>query len=123
MEGAALATAVLEHILASGALCAATTHYAELKAFAIETPGVMNASCEFDINTLKPTYKLVIGTPGKSMAFAISEHLGLSSKIIERAKAHVDPETREFERVIEKLDKSRFELDTETRKQENSVQN
>lgn len=73
----------------------------------------MNASCEFDINTLKPTYKLVIGTPGKSMAFAISEHLGLSSKIIERAKAHVDPETREFERVIEKLDKSRFELDTE----------
>lgn len=113
VEGAALATAVLEHILASGALCAATTHYAELKAFAIETPGVMNASCEFDINTLKPTYKLVIGTPGKSMAFAISEHLGLSSKIIERAKAHVDPETREFERVIEKLDKSRFELDTE----------
>ena len=113
VEGAALAVAILETVLASGALCAATTHYAELKAFAIETDGVTNASCEFDINTLRPTYKLVIGAPGKSMAFAISEHLGLSPEVIERAKAHVDPETRSFERVIEKLDSSRFELDSE----------
>lgn len=113
VEGAALAVAILERVLASGALCAATTHYAELKAFAIDTPEVSNASCEFDIKTLRPTYKLVIGAPGKSMAFAISEHLGLSSEVIERAKAHVDPETRSFERVIEKLDSSRFELDSE----------
>ena len=113
VEGAALAVAILEKILSGGALCAATTHYAELKAFAIETEGVTNASCEFDINTLRPTYKLVIGAPGKSMAFAISEHLGLSPDVIERAKAHVDPETRSFERVIEKLDSSRFELDSE----------
>ena len=113
VEGAALAVAILEKVLSCGALCAATTHYAELKAFAIETAGVTNASCEFDINTLRPTYKLVIGAPGKSMAFAISEHLGLSAEVIERAKAHVDPETRSFERVIEKLDSSRFELDSE----------
>lgn len=113
VEGAALAVAILERILATGALCAATTHYAELKAFAVDTPGVSNASCEFDIRTLRPTYKLVIGAPGKSMAFAISEHLGLSPEIIGRAKEHVDPQTRSFERVIEKLDSSRSELDNE----------
>lgn len=113
VEGAALAVSILETVLESGALCAATTHYAELKAFAIETPRVTNASCEFDVDTLRPTYKLVIGTPGKSMAFAISEHLGLSKAVIDRAKTHVDSESREFERVIEKLDRSRFELDSE----------
>lgn len=113
VEGAALAVSILETVLESGAMCAATTHYAELKVFALETERVMNASCEFDINTLKPTYKLVIGTPGKSMAFAISEHLGLKGDIIERAKTHVDTGTQKFERVIEKLDRSRFELDEE----------
>ena len=113
VEGAALAVSILETVLASGALCAATTHYAELKAFAIEPDGVCNGSCEFDVQTLKPTYRLIIGAPGKSMAFAISEHLGLSAEIIDRAKKHVNPETRSFERVIEKLDKSRFELDSE----------
>jgi len=113
VEGAALAVSILETVHESGALCAATTHYAELKAFAIESEGVCNASCEFDVNTLKPTYRLIIGAPGKSMAFAISEHLGLSHSVIERAKRHVDGETKQFERVIEELDKSRFELDSE----------
>ena len=116
VEGAALAVSVLETVLETGALCASTTHYAELKAFAIETQGVTNASCEFDIETLRPTYKLAVGAPGKSMAFAISEHLGLPEKVIERAKAHVDSESRNFERVIEKLDRSRFELDSEIEK-------
>lgn len=113
VEGAALAEAILEEILKVGALAAATTHYAELKAFALETDGVTNASCEFDVTTLRPTYKLVIGTPGKSNAFAISERLGLPQSIIERAGTLVRAEDRRFENVIEKLDTMRFELERE----------
>ncbi|MBO5218359.1 MAG: endonuclease MutS2, partial [Clostridia bacterium] len=111
VEGAALAIAVLEKVRAVGALCAATTHYAELKAFALETPGFVNASCEFDVNTLKPTYRLIIGTPGKSNAFAISAKLGLSDAIVNRAKELVSEENKRFEDVIEKLEASRLEMD------------
>ena len=109
VEGAALAVALLEHLREKGAFCAATTHYAELKAFALETDGVVNASCEFDIETLKPTYKLVIGTPGKSNAFAISGKLGLDKHIIERASALVNSDDKRFEYVIEKLEHTRIE--------------
>lgn len=111
VEGAALAVSILEHIRAKGAFCAATTHYAELKAFALETDGVVNASCEFDIETLKPTYKLIIGTPGKSNAFAISGKLGLDPEIIERAAALVSSDNKRFELVIEKLEESRIEAE------------
>ena len=113
IEGAALAQAVLESILNNGSLCAATTHYAELKAFALNTDGVSNASCEFDINTLKPTYRLVIGAPGKSNAFSISQKLGVSEKIINRAKELISDDSRSFESVIEKLEQTRLELDKE----------
>ncbi len=111
IEGAGLAIAIIEAVRASGAICAATTHYAELKSYALETDGVLNASCEFDINTLKPTYKLIIGTPGKSNAFAISSKLGLPENIIERAKFYVSADNKKFEDVIEKLEASRFEMD------------
>ncbi|MBO5109994.1 MAG: endonuclease MutS2 [Clostridia bacterium] len=113
VEGAALAEAILEHVLTSGCLCAATTHYAELKAFALETEHVENASCEFDIDTLKPTYKLVIGTPGKSNAFSISKKLGLSDEIVTRATELVGDNNRSFEAVIEKLESTRIVLERE----------
>jgi len=113
VEGAALAMAILEDVLKIGAMCAATTHYAELKAFALETAGVRNASCEFDIETLKPTYKLIIGTPGKSNAFAISEKLGLQEKIVRRAQELVNSENKSFENVIEKLELSRMDMEKE----------
>lgn len=116
VEGAALATSILEEVLAAGAICAATTHYAELKAFAIEREGVCNASCEFDVETLRPTYRLMIGTPGKSNAFAISERLGISRQIIERAKGYVDHGSRSFEAVIEKMEAQRFALEAEKEK-------
>lgn len=111
VEGAALAIAILENIRNKKALCAATTHYAELKAFALDTDGVNNASCEFNIETLKPTYRLIIGTPGKSNAFAISQKLGLSQGIIDRASEHVSKDSRQFEYVIEKLEQSRIEME------------
>ena len=113
IEGAALAQSVLESILSKKALCAATTHYAELKAFALNTDRVSNASCEFDINTLKPTYRLIIGSPGKSNAFLISQKLGISNDIIERAKELISDDSRSFESVIERLEATRLELDKE----------
>ena len=111
VEGAALAVSVLEHVREVGARCAATTHYAELKAFALDTPGVCNASCEFDVATLRPTYRLIIGTPGKSNAFAISEKLGLPKAIIDRANALVSTENKRFETVIEQLEVNRMEME------------
>ena len=111
VEGAALAVAVIEDVRETGALCASTTHYAELKAYALETGGVCNASCEFDVNTLKPTYKLIIGTPGKSNAFAISEKLGLPKRILDRAKDQISSDNKRFEDVIEKLEKSRIDME------------
>jgi DNA mismatch repair protein MutS2 len=111
VEGAALAVSILESVREKKALCAATTHYAELKSYALDTDGVCNASCEFDVNTLRPTYRLIIGTPGKSNAFAISRKLGLSNAIIERAESYVSGENRRFESVIERLEKERLEME------------
>lgn len=113
VEGAALAVSVIETVRERGAMCAATTHYAELKIYALDTPGVRNASCEFDVETLKPTYKLVIGTPGRSNAFAISTKLGLSEDIVKRAEALVSSDNRRFEDVIEKLDANRIQMEKE----------
>lgn len=111
VEGAALAVSILEAVREKNALCAATTHYAELKSYALDTEGVCNASCEFDVNTLRPTYRLIIGTPGKSNAFAISRKLGLPAAIIERAESYVSGENRRFEAVIERLEKERIEME------------
>ena len=111
IEGAALAIAILEHTGKCGALSASTTHYAELKVYALETPGVQNASCEFDIETLRPTYRLIVGTPGKSNAFAISEKLGISDAIIARASQLIKRENKNFEDVIERLDSNRIEME------------
>ncbi len=111
IEGAALAVSIIDFVRQKGALCAATTHYAELKAYALDTAGVRNASCEFDVETLKPTYKLIIGTPGKSNAFAISERLGLSTEIIHSAEQHISSNNRKFEDVIGQLEQSRVEMD------------
>ncbi len=112
IEGAALAVSIIEHVRSRGVICAATTHYAELKVYALNTPGVRNASCEFDVETLKPTYRLIIGTPGKSNAFAISEKLGIPEDIILRAKSAVSNDDRRFEDVIEKLERTRIEMET-----------
>ncbi len=112
-EGAALAMAIIEKVRLSGALTVATTHYAEIKAYALDTDGVINASCEFDVQTLKPTYRLVIGTPGKSNAFAISSRLGISDDIIESAKKHISSDNKRFEQVIEALEKNRIEAEKE----------
>ena len=111
IEGAALAISILEYTSNCGALTAATTHYAELKVYALETPGVQNASCEFDIETLRPTYRLIVGTPGKSNAFAISEKLGIPEGIIARAGQLIKRENKNFEDVIERLDTSRIEME------------
>ncbi len=111
VEGAALAVAVIESVRATGALCMATTHYTELKTYALDTAGVQNASCEFDVSTLKPTYRLMIGTPGKSNAFAISQKLGLPESVIALAKKQVNSDHQRFEEVIEQLEASRLEAD------------
>ncbi|MBO5682497.1 MAG: endonuclease MutS2 [Clostridia bacterium] len=116
VEGAALAVAVIENIRAAGALCAATTHYAELKAYALDTDGVVNASCEFDVETLRPTYKLIVGAPGRSNAFAISRKLGMPDAIIERANEYVSTENKRFEAVIGELEAERCEMEREKEK-------
>ena len=106
-EGAALAIAIIEHARRCGALIAATTHYTELKVYATTQPGVMNASCEFDVDSLRPTYHLLIGIPGKSNAFAISERLGLPEEIISDARSRVSTESASMEATIEKLEQVR----------------
>ncbi len=118
IEGAALARSILEKTQKSGALAAATTHYAELKVYALESKRVQNASCEFDVETLRPTYKLVIGTPGKSNAFAISEKLGMPADVIERADRLIENDSKRFEDVIEKLDTNRIAMEKEKEKAE-----
>ena len=110
-EGAALAISILEHARGRGCLLAATTHYSELKIYATNSPGVMNASCEFDVDTLQPTYRLLLGIPGKSNAFAISRRLGLSEEIIEDARSRVGSSGEQFEETIEKLEEARRLLD------------
>ena len=112
-EGAALAMAIIGKVRLFGALCAATTHYAEIKAYALETDGVTNASCEFDIETLRPTYRLIIGTPGKSNAFAISRKLGISDDIIKAAEEKLSIDDKRFEKVIEELEARRIEAERE----------
>ena len=107
VEGAALAVAVIEDTRAAGALCAATTHYSELKTYALDTEGVCNASCEFDVETLRPTYRLIVGTPGKSNAFAISEKLGLPKRIITRAGDCVGEENKRLEHILGELEATR----------------
>ena len=113
VEGAALAAAIIESARELGALVAATTHYAELKVYAMTTPGVENASCEFNVDTLAPTYRLIMGIPGKSNAFAISRRLGLSEEIIEKAAARLDAENVRFEDVLTRLDQQRQEMEHE----------
>lgn len=122
VEGAALAVAIIEDLRAKGAKIAATTHYAELKAYALETQGVTNGSCEFDVETLRPTYRLLIGVPGRSNAFAISEHLGMDKSVIDEAKRLVGNESKSFESVLEKLETTRKELEKEKEKAQRAVE-
>ena len=113
IEGAALAAAIIDSARGLGALVAATTHYAELKVYAMTTPGVENASCEFNVDTLAPTYRLLIGIPGKSNAFAISERLGLPHGIIQKAAARLDAENVRFEDVLTQLEEQRRAMEKE----------
>lgn len=112
-EGAALATSILNHLHSRGIRTMATTHYSELKVYALSTPGVENASCEFDVKTLRPTYRLLIGIPGKSNAFAIASRLGIPDYIIEDAKTHLTEQDESFEDILTDLETSRKTLDKE----------
>lgn len=109
-EGAALAVSIIEQLRKSGARIMATTHYGEMKIFALETEGVQNASCEFDVESLRPTYRLSVGVPGKSNAFLISEKLGLSEEVLAQARMHLSQENKRFEQVLEQLDDLKLEL-------------
>ncbi len=123
VEGAALAVSIIERLRESGARIAATTHYAELKAYALDTPGVTNGCCEFDVETLSPTYRLLIGVPGRSNAFAISKRLGMDERVIENANRIVGSENRDFESVLEKLEETRQKLDDERREAAEAIEN
>lgn len=128
-EGAALAISILESLKTKGARVMATTHYTELKTYAIATEGVENASCEFDIKSLKPTYRLMIGIPGSSNAFAIAKRLGMPDDIIEAGKKNIDEEQKNMERIIAQLEESekeatrlKNELEIEERSQKQLLQ-
>lgn len=116
IEGAALAIAILNQLRLQGIRCMATTHYSELKTFALSTEGIENASCEFDVASLRPTYRLMIGIPGKSNAFAISKKLGLPDYIIEDARSQIDASSLDFESLISDLEKSRKTIEEEEQK-------
>lgn len=113
VEGAALAEAIIQELRSRNVRLACTTHYAELKAYAIQTPGVENGCCEFDVATLRPTYRLLIGVPGKSNAFAISQRLGMSEKIVDRARELVSQESNAFEQVVGRLEEDRRKMEDE----------
>ncbi len=115
VEGAALAIAILEQLRQQGARIAATTHYAELKAYAIHTPRVENGSCEFDVATLRPTYRLLVGVPGRSNAFAISQRLGMDEALVNRARDLVSGDNRRLEDVVTNLEERRQALEEELR--------
>ena len=116
VEGAALAISILDNLLQRNVTAMATTHYSELKIYALSTDQVENASCEFDVESLQPTYRLLIGVPGKSNAFAISSKLGISDDIIEKAKSLVDEDAKSFEDVVTGLENTRKELEEERAK-------
>ena len=116
VEGAALAISILDNLLQRNVTAMATTHYSELKIYALSTDHVENASCEFDVESLQPTYRLLIGVPGKSNAFAISSKLGISDEIIEKAKSLVDEDSKSFEDVVTRLESTRKELEQERAK-------
>lgn len=113
VEGATLAEAIIEELRFKGAKLACTTHYAELKAYALQTEGVENGCCEFDVATLRPTYRLLIGVPGKSNAFAISARLGMEERIVSRARELVSQESSAFEQVVGRLEESRRKMEDE----------
>ncbi len=121
VEGAALAVSILEKLRGRGAKIASTTHYAELKEYALKTDKVENGCCEFDVKTLRPTYKLLIGVPGKSNAFAISKRLGMEDDVIDRAKELVSAESRQFENVVETLEERRQSLDKLLKETQNEL--
>ncbi len=122
-EGAALAISIIEYARKMGSVIAATTHYAELKVYATNEKGVQNASCEFDVETLRPTYRLLVGIPGKSNAFAISRRLGLGEHIIDDAKARIGTESASFEATIEKLEQTRLMLEREREEAAKALRN
>lgn len=121
IEGAALAVSIIEHLRTKGARIMTTTHYAELKAYALDTPGVTNGCCEFDVETLSPTYRLLIGVPGRSNAFAISQRLGMDASVVDNAKRIVGSDNRDFEAILEKLESTRQALEDEKRKAEQAT--
>lgn len=116
VEGAALAIAILNHLRSQNIRCMVTTHYSELKTFALSTEGIENASCEFDVASLRPTYRLMIGIPGKSNAFAISKKLGLPDYIIEDARSQIDTSSLDFESLISDLERSKKTIEEEEQK-------
>ena len=115
VEGAALAVSIIERLRQVGATVVTTTHYQEIKMYALDTDGVENASCEFDVETMRPTYKLVIGSPGKSNAFAISKNLGIDDEIIDYARSLISEDNRKFETIIDNLERARIQLEENNR--------